>query len=480
MSTETLFAKLKWKFLLPIAAVGLVIVAQLYYLPDRVIFFKQLLDFAQIESEQSLSHLAYDSADYQALFWVTQVTPPDTTLLLLTATPNTYGDSSYVLYHRALYHLYPRTVWWAAPVPPTRYPNWWITTDLSEPDTLSIVDTHHIDAVWADGFTTPPLNGEFVSFDRDTHLVFPNGSPSNISTPNSYFHSVKSSSWWLTTKTMSWLDVVLLIVKTAGATVSIFLWGDILYCLLVNTWLSAASPSRPAIAWILGCGITSLVTFILLWAGLLLNVAIAGLSVVGVGLWLFLWKDWALALVAGRDFPALSTLNTWSLLFSVILLAQIARIIFATLVSPLTDWDAWVNWASKANILFIDQTISANLYNNPARLPTNMDYPLMLPLVEAWFYSWLGHIYEPVTNLISLFFYLALLLLFYGVVSQFTSPTSALGFTTLLATIPRIERLAHSGFADIPVAALVLLSALSFSYLYTALSPKFSLDPKSL
>jgi hypothetical protein len=136
---------------------------------------------------------------------------------------------------------------------------------------------------------------------------------------------------------------------------------------------------------------------------------------------------------------------------------------FAAWASPLADWDAWVNWASKANAIFMDQTLSPNLYRHPARLPTNMDYPLMLPLIETWFYTWLGYIYEPAINFISFMFYLALLLLFYHAARRLASPTAALGFTVLLATIPRLERPAHSGLADIPLAALVLLS---FLFLY--------------
>jgi hypothetical protein len=146
------------------------------------------------------------------------------------------------------------------------------------------------------------------------------------------------------------------------------------------------------------------------------------------------------------------------LLFTLLLAAQLSLVAFAAWASPLTDWDAWVNWAGKANAIYIDQTLSPNIYSNPARLPTNMDYPLLLPLVEAWFYTWLGQIHEPVIGLISFLFYGALLLLFYDSARQIASPAAALGFTTLLATIPRQERPAHSGLADIPLAALVLLS----------------------
>jgi hypothetical protein len=60
-------------------------------------------------------------------------------------------------------------------------------------------------------------------------------------------------------------------------------------------------------------------------------------------------------------------------LFLAIILLQSGFVAFAAWANPLTDWDAWVNWASKANAILIDQTLSPNMFHNPACLPTNME-----------------------------------------------------------------------------------------------------------
>jgi hypothetical protein len=271
-------------------------------------------------------------------------------------------------------------------------------------------------------------------------------------------------------------------LNLVGAFLIILAWGDLAYNLLLD------KPARPAAGalclaetWLFGCGLVSWGMFVCLWAGLSLSATVVALSLVG-GLAWFGWPGRRLirqVMNAGtgatirlalhpRPQPAgYSNLGSpWSLVFGLIILAQIGSVAFAALVSPLTDWDAWVNWTSKANAVFIDQVLTPGLYSNPARLPTNMDYPLMLPLLEAWCYTWLGRIHEPAIGLISLLFYLTLLLLFYHAVRQLVAPQPALGFTALLATVPRLERMGHNGLADVPLATLVLLAFLLLFYDY--------------
>ncbi|MBE7553576.1 MAG: hypothetical protein HS126_21100 [Anaerolineales bacterium] len=442
---------------LPWLALSLIIVGQLNYLPARLDFLYQLGVLAQADV-QDATRLAYGAASYNLLAWVEQNTTPNTTLLLLTTSPQTYGDPVYVLYHRALYHLYPRTVWWAAPVPPTRYPAWWTFTDLTEVNILALAQKYYASAILADGFTRPPIPGQVLVFDADTQLIF---IKTGGQKPLTFQPSDAAPS----------LSPFGLFLRALGAILSIWLWGDALSGANRNGGASSW-PRRLAAGWLLGCGLTSLAVFILLWAGLSLTVAVSSLSLLGGLLWLYLhWKNFhslslplcspRLALRAGSpllSFPRFPA--SLSSLFLALILLQVGLVAFAAWASPLADWDAWVNWASKARAIFIDQTLSPALYHNLARLPTNQDYPLMLPLVEAWFYTWLGQIHEPAINLISLLFYTALLLLFYHAARLLVSPAAAAGFTTLLATVPRLERPASSGLADIPLAALVFLSFL--------------------
>lgn len=442
----------KW---LPWLVLLLIIAGQLNYLPDRLDFLCQLGVLAHANTYDR-ARLTYGAASYDLLVWVEQNTLPDTTLLLLTASPQTYGDPAYVLYHRALYHLYPRTVWWAAPVSPRRYPAWWIYTDLTQANILTLIQKYHTSAVLADGFAQPPVPGQTLTFDADTWLIFVESG------------SLREQGFQLP-DLASTLSRFSLILRTLAAVVSIWLWGDILSGVTLNRGPSSW-PRRLAQGWLLGCGLTSLGVFLLLWAGLSLKVSVVILSILGGLLWLYVHRESFYHLTLPPCFlisigksPSRLTCPhirafSFQTFFLTLLLLQVCLISYAAWAGPLADWDAWVNWASKARAIFIDQTLSPAMYHNPARLPTNQDYPLMLPLVEAWFFTWLGQLYEPAINFISLLFYLALLLLFYHVARLLVSPPAALGFTALLATIPRLERPASSGLADIPLAALVLLS----------------------
>ena len=77
---------------------------------------------------------------------------------------------------RAIYHLAPRSIWWAAPVPATRYPDWWLFTTLTPPDILQLASDRQVDVILADGFQSPPVSGPYISFDADTHLISLTGS----------------------------------------------------------------------------------------------------------------------------------------------------------------------------------------------------------------------------------------------------------------------------------------------------------------
>jgi 4-amino-4-deoxy-L-arabinose transferase-like glycosyltransferase len=153
-------------------------------------------------------------------------------------------------------------------------------------------------------------------------------------------------------------------------------------------------------------------------------------------------------------------LGGWELLFVAVITVETILVGFAALVVPLQAWDSWVNWASRARVLFLDQSLSAAVYNDPSRLPTNLSYPLLLPLQEDWFFVWAGGADERAVGLVSLFFFLSLVLLFWSAACRVLPRRGALAVTALLASVPRVTRGAPVGLADLPMAALVLVSFL--------------------
>ncbi|MDX1523628.1 MAG: hypothetical protein R3264_18515, partial [Anaerolineae bacterium] len=209
-------------------ALALILISQLVYLPDRLAFWHYLYDLTTAETITDRYRLAYGAADYDFLVWVEQQTPPTSTILLVTAGDRTYGDPTYVLYHRALYHLAPRTVWWAAPVEPTRYPVWWLTTDLSADSILTLAQARRADVIIAEGFEHAPLlaanNRQFkaIAYDANTHLIFLGDGLAPVAavpatTP--FFQDCGIAG--IVCRATIWL-------KLAGAILLILLWGDLL------------------------------------------------------------------------------------------------------------------------------------------------------------------------------------------------------------------------------------------------------------
>lgn len=244
------------------------------------------------------------------------------------------------------------------------------------------------------------------------------------------------------------------LVGMSAGVFSILAWGDVACGLLEGRFRARGAAWRMSVSWILGSGVVSFVTFLLLWAGAPLTPAVLAFGTTGVVLWLFLRRGRCLPRVVAPE------LGGWALLFVAVIAVETILVGFTALVAPLTAWDSWVNWASKARVLFIDQELSAAVHNDSSRLPTNPGYPLLLPLAETWLFVWTGSPDERAVGAISILYVLSLVLLFWSAARRVLPPTGALAVTALLASVPRVTRAAPTGLADLPLAAFVLASFL--------------------
>jgi 4-amino-4-deoxy-L-arabinose transferase-like glycosyltransferase len=157
----------------------------------------------------------------------------------------------------------------------------------------------------------------------------------------------------------------------------------------------------------------------------------------------------------------------WSLAANWLLLSliavQAALVILMAVGRPLEVWDSWVNWAMKARIIFLDGYISPAVYADPSRAITHLDYPLMVPLMEAWFFSWLGTPDDRLAGVPSVLYYLSLVTICYAAVrARGGGQTGALLAATVVATMSLLAGLAGIVFAEMP---LVLFTAIASLYL---------------
>jgi hypothetical protein len=146
---------------------------------------------------------------------------------------------------------------------------------------------------------------------------------------------------------------------------------------------------------------------------------------------------------------------------AVFLAVQLGLTGLLALGRPLIVWDSWVNWAMKARIIVLDDGFSAALTGDASRTVTHLDYPLLVPLLEAWVYRWLGAFDDRLVAVPAVLFYAALVALYYGALRRRgAGPLLALGAATVVATLSNVAGLAGLGFAEPPLIAALCVAAL--------------------
>ncbi|MBI3731947.1 MAG: glycosyltransferase family 39 protein [Chloroflexi bacterium] len=232
-----------------------------------------------------------------------------------------------------------------------------------------------------------------------------------------------------------------------------------------------------ALAWVFGMGLTSLGMGALNALGLTLDRQVAGLTLFA-GL---LAGGW----IAGRTrraggapwvgrFPRLfrapresaqwgaGRALVWLLL--AMLSLQVALVAVTQAGQPLHVWDSWVTWAMKARAIFLDGRISPAVYDDPSRAVTHLDYPLLVPLIEAWLYQWVGAADDRMAGIAVVCSYVALILIGFAVMRRRGSTTLvALAAAAVIACMRLVAGMAGEGLADIPMSLLAAVAALYLS-----------------
>jgi hypothetical protein len=131
------------------------------------------------------------------------------------------------------------------------------------------------------------------------------------------------------------------------------------------------------------------------------------------------------------------------------IVVQTVYVVVMALGRPLVIWDSWVNWAMKARAIFYDGRIGPAVYSDPSRAVANLDYPLHLPLLEAWVFRWAGAPDDRLVGVFQVLFYLSLVVLTYTAVrGGGVGRTLALLAAAVVGTTQIIPALAADGFAE--------------------------------
>jgi hypothetical protein len=370
----------------------------------------------------------------------------EATVLLITSAQDV-RHRGYTTYHRALYELTPRSIWWAAPAPSdgTWEARWWISTSIDAASISALADQLHADYILAYDIPAVPLGIEIARW-PDGYILHLN--PSKPIGPR--LADPGLGSFW-----PFQLIVGLLMI---------FIAGNVILSIIDRAFTHHLSlvTERIALMWILGSGFISIGMLWLNALGLSLTGQVIALSILAVVSFSWLHRSQFSRLHFKRLFFRIKPKLSGSTVVTSLILFLTLQILFVAVMSigqPLHTWDSWTIWGMKARTIFLEGGISPAVYLDPSRAVTHLDYPLMLPLIESWLYAWLGAPDDRLAGSVSVLFYLSLLAMVYS-----SARRRGLGIqwslivTMIVASMLGIAGTSGAVYADIALAALMTVS----------------------
>ena len=397
-------------------------------------------------------------APYDLLRETDALLPPSARVLLVTPGRDA-RRLEYTLFHRALYFLAPRSVWWLTPAPAggAWESRWWISAPLTaaavqaaarERQVTHILVFQPVDSPALD----LPWGHKLASWDQGYLLSVDTGPPNPLGRPASPTQRSPS---------LAALPLTLAVIWLLG-----------LGALQPAAWLGyrASGLETQCLAWALGVGAVSFG----MWSLDRLSVTLAGqiqwLTLAAVAI--LAWRAWAW--IARRAEPAAvrrvrlyspPPRGRWThviaIFLSALLVFQIAALVLAACGAPLRIWDSWVTWGMKSRIIFLDGHVSAAVYADPSRAVTLLGYPLLAPLSQAWLYGWLGAADDRLVGVLSVLHYLALLGLCAAALQRRSAPRLiVLATVTAIALLPNLATWTGAVLSDVPLALFATVAGL--------------------
>jgi hypothetical protein len=394
--------------------------------------------------------------------------PRDASVLLVT--PGQDAQSrEYRIFHRALYFLAPRPVWWLAPAPLDG--TWRSRWRMSAPPTPEAIRAAAVEkqASYALVYGVPRSAlaewnavdlGDGYLIRLDERLPLPDTQPRPPDT--------LAPAWPIRLA----LAVAIILALGYGALMGVARFG-----------YRASGVEAAALSWMLGAGLTSVgmlwidaasgslrtqvVVVTLLGLGGLLWMAYSRLlersrrrRTADDGRWLGMARESRVRRRDTRSPHAIRNFFIPGVLLAVLML-QVMYVAVVAVGKPLDIWDSWVTWAMKARIIFLDGSISPAVYADQSRAITHLDYPLLLPLIEAWLFSWVGAPDDRLVGVLAVLFYGALAGVCYSAVRRWGATWRfALGAAVVAVSLPQLPQISGIAFADVPLAVFVTIAAI--------------------
>lgn len=236
--------------------------------------------------------------------------------------------------------------------------------------------------------------------------------------------------------------------------------GYVVTCFIAPKKDAVSEIERLALSYLIGCGIFTLLIFMLGAIGIaltLLNICIASAVVLAAPV-VIAARNKALAL----DLRSMrfERLKWYEAVISILILLRVAFVLFENLIKPVISVDAFANWSLRAKVFFFDSGLSTVVRDSYLAGGGQTFYPINIPLMETWIAKALGYWNDELFKIIFGLFLISLLTVFYCSVRRFASRPVSLFSTYLLTTLPLLVHHATIEYADLPLCAYFICSVL--------------------
>lgn len=252
------------------------------------------------------------------------------------------------------------------------------------------------------------------------------------------------------------MDIIRLVISFL---LSIAIGWHILFWLIKRD-LSFALLEKLALSYIIGLG--AITVQMLIYS--LLNIKFSILAMLTPWLCIICVNFFIIKKTAPTGKPIARSRKT---AFDIALLAgitfQVLYAFFKALVKPEDSFDSIGNFAFKAKMFFESGRIPFELFLNKSADIQHGDYPLFVPLSQAWTYMFIGGWNDLLVKALFPMFFIALLIIFYFTLRRLVGDRLALVSAFFLATIPHFLNYATIGYADF---ALAMFYSASFLYIF--------------
>jgi len=223
---------------------------------------------------------------------------------------------------------------------------------------------------------------------------------------------------------------------------------------------------KVAVSFPVGLGLASLVLGLAFLLGLqfsIFSILFVWLTVCGT----FLFQKIKMKKIGSFTFE--QTTFNYTILEKFCLVSIIIQIIFNIFRSMLKPWanlDALQMYGLKAKVFYLSNTIPSDFIERFSDTIPNLQYPLLLPLSEVYFYLFQGFLNDEHVKIIFPLYHASFIVLFYFILRRFISREASFVFSFLLATIPQFAEHGVIASADI-ILSFYYAASVFYLFLWT-------------